>query len=133
MPGGARPLLKLCLAAVLGTALASAHAQSEPAPAWTETQGLLNMSRVWVSPERVEGLRTLPVQTPDVRVDWTAGAELEDGTTQAEREMLLDATALALMSSDTKSGTRSLPDETRRASGIASRRASRKYGARTGW
>ncbi len=112
MPGAARPLLRLCLAAVLGTALASAHAHSEPALPWTETQGLLNMSRIWVSPERAEGLRTLPVQTPDVRVDWTAGVALEDGATQAEREMLLDATALALMSSGARPATVSLPDET---------------------
>lgn len=113
MSGDARSLLKRCLAAVLSTALASAHAQSEPATAWTETQGLLNASRVWVLPERAEGLRTGPMQALDVRVGWTAGVEHEDGTTQAEREMLLDATALALMSLGAQPWAGSVPDETR--------------------
>jgi hypothetical protein len=112
MPGGARPLLRICLAAMLGTALVSAHAQSDPGPSWTETQGLLNTSRVWVSPERAEGLRAHPMQTSDVRIDWTAGVELEDGTTQTERDMLLDTIALALMSPNARPGTRSVTDET---------------------
>ena len=97
MPRGARSLIPLLVAAVLGTPLTGAHAQSDAAPDWTETKGLLSASRVWISPGRAEGLRTLPVETHEVRVDWTASVELEDGTTQAEREMLLDATALALM------------------------------------
>jgi hypothetical protein len=97
MPRSARPLMPLLVAAALGTTLAAAHAQSDATPDWTETNGLLSASRVWIAPGRAEGLRTRPVETHEVRVDWTASVDLEDGTTQAERESLLDATALALM------------------------------------
>jgi hypothetical protein len=97
MPRAARPLIGLLVSAALGTTLTAAHAQSDTAPNWTETKGMLSASRVWISPSRAEDLRTLPLETHEVRVDWTAGVDLEDGTTQAERESLLDATALALM------------------------------------
>ena len=96
MPRSARPLMPLLVTAALGTTLTAAHAQSDAAPDWTETKGLLSESRVWIAPDRAEGLRTRPVETPEIRVEWTASVELEDGTTQTERETLLDVTALAL-------------------------------------
>jgi hypothetical protein len=102
MPRGARSLFPLLVAAALATTLTAAHAQSDAAPDWTETKGLLSASRVWISPGRAEGLRTQPVETHEVRVDWTAAVDLEDGTTQAERASLLDATALALMAPGTR-------------------------------
>jgi hypothetical protein len=106
MPRAARPLTGLLVAAALGTTLTAAHAQSDVAPNWTETKGMFSASRVWISPSRAEGLRTLPLETHEVRVDWTASIELEDGTTQAERESLLDATALALMTPGPRSEVR---------------------------
>jgi hypothetical protein len=77
--------------------LSSALAQPAPAPVWIEQSGLLAASRLWISPEQADALRSLPVETLELRVDWVAAADREDGTTQAERESLLDATARALM------------------------------------
>ncbi|RPH40257.1 MAG: hypothetical protein EHM87_22550 [Burkholderiales bacterium] len=95
MSGPARPWYQACLAAAL-LSLAP-HARAEPDPGWTEQRGLLSASRSWISPEHVEGLRATPLAGAEVRIDWTARPGQDDGVTQAERDALMDATALALL------------------------------------
>jgi hypothetical protein len=99
MPALARSHVRVCLATALAWMLGVAHAQpaAAPAPVWIEQSGLLAASRLWIAPEQADALRSLPVETLELRVDWVAPADREDGTTQAERESLLDATARALM------------------------------------